>query len=569
MSKSIRASSLALLLAVLTAACASTPAPRTTAAPAAGGTQPAITAADMRARLYVFADDSMQGREAGTVGNLKATDFLAAEARRIGLQPAGENGTYFQTIPMRNRGLDPASSISVEGTRLALEKDFLPIVPSEELPFGMTLEGKPVQVIYGGRIGEGSSGLAPGQAEGKLVVMTTPVESTGKPDFQFWAHGPVGNVQGAAGLAFVTLEQTPDTYKAFFRGPQSLLAETEDPGGTPFAMLVSEATAEKLLGASPDALKAGAAGRSVSANLRVADLPTQAPARNVVAVLPGSDPELRGEYVAIGAHNDHEGIQRESMDHDSLRAFNAVIRRQGVEDPVRQPNPEELARATAILDSLRALRPARRDSIFNGADDDGSGSVSVLEIAELLAKGPERPKRSILFVWHTAEEKGLFGSKYFTDHATVPRDSIVTQLNIDMIGRGDAADLAGGGPGYIQLIGSRRLSTELGDLVEKVNQERRHGFTFDYQYDAEGHPQSYFCRSDHYMYARYGIPIAFFTTGGHPDYHQVSDELQYIDVDKLARVAQLIADVTRRVADLDHRPVVDKPKPDPNAPCKQ
>jgi Zn-dependent M28 family amino/carboxypeptidase len=151
--------------------------------------------------------------------------------------------------------------------------------------------------------------------------------------------------------------------------------------------------------------------------------------------------------------------------------------------------------------------------------------------------GSERPERSILFVWHTAEEKGLFGSKYFTDHPTVPRDSIVTQLNIDMIGRGDATDLAGGGPGYIQLIGSRRLSTELGDLVDKVNTEGKHGFTFDYQFDADGHPQNYYCRSDHYMYARYGIPITFFTTGSHEDYHQVSDEVQYIDFDKMTRVA--------------------------------
>jgi Zn-dependent M28 family amino/carboxypeptidase len=193
----------------------------------------------------------------------------------------------------------------------------------------------------------------------------------------------------------------------------------------------------------------------------------------------------------------------------------------------------------------------------------------MLEIAEQMAKAPDQPKRSVLFVWHTAEEKGLFGSKYFTDHPTVPRDSIVTQLNMDMIGRGDAKDLAGGGPGYVQLIGSRRLSTELGDLVETVNKEGNHGFTFDYQFDTDGHPLNYYCRSDHYMYARYGIPITFFTTGGHQDYHQVSDEPQYEDYDKMAHVAELVADVARHVADMDHRPVVDKPKPDPNAPCKQ
>src|SRR5262249_44021749 len=173
-------------------------------------------------------------------------------------------------------------------------------------------------------------------------------------------------------------------------------------------------------------------------------------------------------------------------------------------------------------------------------------SAGVLEIAEALVR--ERPKRSVLFVWHTGEEKGLLGSDWFTRHPTVPRDSIVAQLNIDMIGRGDASDLKGGGPGYLQVIGSHRLSTELGDLIEQVNREGKHGFEFDYTYDAAGHPDNYYCRSDHAMYARFGIPVAFFTTGGHEDYHQVTDEVQYIDFDKMARVVGLVEASTLAVA---------------------
>ena len=215
------------------------------------------------------------------------------------------------------------------------------------------------------------------------------------------------------------------------------------------------------------------------------------------------------------------------------------------------------------------MRPARRDSILNGADDDGSGTVAVLELAEYFAKAVARPKRSLLFVWHTGEEMGLIGSNWFTRHPTVPRDSIVAQLNIDMIGRGTATDIEGGGPAYLQVIGSRRLSTELGALVDTANAQGKHGFTFDYQYDADGHPANYYCRSDHYMYARFGIPIAFFTTGSHLDYHQLTDEPQYIDYDKMAHVTSLVADVATRVADLDHRIVVDKPKPDPDGVCKQ
>jgi Zn-dependent M28 family amino/carboxypeptidase len=195
--------------------------------------------------------------------------------------------------------------------------------------------------------------------------------------------------------------------------------------------------------------------------------------------------------------------------------------------------------------------------------------VSVLEIAEAFAGARARPRRSVLFVWHTGEEKGLLGSQWFTDHPTVPRDSIVAQLNMDMVGRGTTADVPNGGLGYLQLIGSRRLSTELGDLVEAVNKTEKHPFTFDYAYDANGHPENYYCRSDHYMYARYGIPIVFFSTGDHIDYHQVTDEPQYIDYPHMAAVGQLVFDIANAVANLDHRPVVDKPKPDPNGTCRQ
>ncbi len=168
-----------------------------------------------------------------------------------------------------------------------------------------------------------------------------------------------------------------------------------------------------------------------------------------------------------------------------------------------------------------------------------------------------------------AEEQGLYGAQWFSDYPTVPRDSIVAQFNMDMIGRGRAEDIANGGPGYIQLIGSRRLSTELGDLVERVNRDGGHGFTFDYQYDAPGHPAQYYCRSDHYMYARYGIPVTFFSTGGHPDYHMVTDEPQYIDYPKYARVTSLIMEVGRAVANLDRPPLVDQPRPDPQGRCRQ
>jgi hypothetical protein len=376
--------------------------------PGPGRTGAAITPADLKSRLYLYADDSMMGREAGTIGNYKATAYIAAEAARMGLEPAGDNGTYFQNI---------------------------------------------------------------------------------------------------------------------------------------------KATSARFAGsANPDY------------------------ARNVVAILRGSDPVLKDEFVAIGAHNDHIGVRETAVDHDSLRAYNFELTRLGapVWDRSSRARRDSLKAVIHInVDSLRKLHPARRDSISNGADDDGSGTVTVLEIAEALAAMPVKPKRSILFVWHTAEEKGLLGSKWFTENPTVPRGQIVAQLNMDMVGRGSATDIAGGGPDYLQLVGSRRVSTELGDIVEAVNAASPRPFKFDYQFDANGHPERIYCRSDHYNYARYGIPITFFTTGLHPDYHQVTDEPQYIDYEHMTRVADFVRDIAINVANLDHRPKVDKPVGDPAAACVQ
>jgi len=151
----------------------------------------------------------------------------------------------------------------------------------------------------------------------------------------------------------------------------------------------------------------------------------------------------------------------------------------------------------------------------------------------------------------------------------VPRDSIVAQINIDMIGRGGAGDTPGGGPSHLLLVGSRRLSTELGDLVEAVNNRRQRRLALDYSWDAPGHPQGIYCRSDHAMYARYGIPVVFLFTGLHGDYHQVTDEPQYIDYPRYASITQFVHDVAVEVANRAARPVVDKPKPDPTAACVQ
>ncbi|HEU4699372.1 MAG TPA: M28 family peptidase [Gemmatimonadales bacterium] len=528
-------------------------------------TKPAITAADLMTRLYIYADDSLQGREAGTIGNVKATDYLAREMQRLGLKPAGENGTYFQTIPLKTRAVDAASSFTAGGTALAFGSEWA--VTGRE---SVALPSVPV--IYGGNLGDGNL-VDSAQAAGKLVVFTLP-ENAGRAAMA----KARGIAQGAALVALVA----PPVYLEYFSRPATFLDTGEaPPAGAPKAQLFL-ASADKLFDAPVASLQPGAAGKTAAVDVKIVVAPVEHPARNVVAILPGSDPKLRGQYVAIGAHNDHVGIEREVVDHDSLRIFNHIVRPGGAENRNAEATPEQQAQVNALLAEYRAKHPGtqRADSIANGADDDGSGTVAVLEIAEKLAslKGKAAPKRSILFVWHVGEEKGLLGSQWYTDHPTVERDSIVAQLNMDMVGRGNAWDVTGeskegavlrGGPNYLQLVGSRRLSTELGDLVEQVNRDGKHGFVFDYAIDANGHPQNIYCRSDHYEYARYGIPVTFFTTGGHSDYHQVTDEPQYIDYDRMARVSQLVEGVALRVANLDHRIVVDQPKPDPHGGCRQ
>ncbi len=529
-------------------------------------TQPAITPADVRARVYLIADDSMQGREAGEPGNVAVTSYIAAELARMGLQPAGENGTWFQTIPMIRRLVDPASSLRVANESFNLFADFAPIRPTSSLRSGTRLVVDAVPVIYAGRAGDSATALSADQVAGRIVVLGPPLDTAGRPASAYArpAGLAVRQFPSAAGIAIASLGFITPASETSIRSRGVGLARTTE--SAPLAVLISTQTAEKLMGAPLESLRPGSLGRPVHARMGFRDEPAPVPARNVVAILWGSDPRLRGQYVAIGAHNDHIGIESRAVDHDSLRAFNRVMRPEGRQTTSRTPAPEQRARIRVILDSLRMLAPPRVDSINNGADDDGSGTVAALEIAESLVAA-RRPRRSILFVWHTAEEGGLLGSSWFTDHPTVSRDSIVAQLNMDMVGRGP--DSARRDPRTVQIIGSRRLSTQLGDVVEMVNASRPTPFRIDHSYDAPGHPLNRYCRSDHYNYARYGIPITYFSRGYHDAYHMVTDEAQYLDYEGLAQVAGLVRDVAVAIADREERLVVDKPKMDPLAPCQQ
>jgi hypothetical protein len=220
-------------------------------------------------------------------------------------------------------------------------------------------------------------------------------------------------------------------------------------------------------------------------------------APNVVAIFPGSDPTLRNEYVVLSAHMDHVGVGR----------------------------------------------PVRGDSIYNGADDDASGTSALIEVAEAFASMPRRPARSILFLGVSGEEDGMLGSEYFSDHPTVPITSIVANLNIDMIGRNARDDVTVIGKNY----------SSLGPLVERIAEEHR-GIVGITPADDRWPGQRFFFRSDHYSFARKEIPAIFFFAGPHEDYHEPSDEVEALDVDKAARVTRLVFLTAHSVATTPQRP---------------
>jgi Zn-dependent M28 family amino/carboxypeptidase len=549
-----------------------------------GATVADITPCDLMTRLYIYSADSMRGREAGSPDAIRATAYIEREVRRLGLVPAGDKGSYFQYMPVTARVVTSTSTITSGGKTFHVDKDFI--------VNGATADVKVTgDVLFGGVAGDTAEALTADQVKGKVVVLL-PAAGGGRGAFGR-GRGAANPLAGAAAVLTIAPKLGRPRFQPTLNdtvqleGQRAYAAANPSAGrggrgafggGSAINATITPAVAAALLGKPADRAQKGDKGAAATITLHVANVP--APTRNVIGIIPGSDPVLKNQYVVIGAHSDHVGFNQNPIEHDSLKAYNIVARVEGADSRgAAPPTPEQWTRINQLKDSLRRVYPSRKDSISNGADDDGSGSVSILEIAEAFATAPVKPKRSLLFIWQMGEEKGLWGSQYFTNHPTVPRDSIVADLNLDMVGRGEATDVTGrdkenneliGASNYVQLVGSRRLSTELGDIAEQVNQKQPTPFKFDYSMDANGHPQNIYCRSDHANYARYGIPVIFFTTGGHADYHQVTDEPEYIQYQHMARVDKLVFDIATTVGNLDHRVVVDKAKPDsPFARCQQ
>jgi hypothetical protein len=504
-----------------------------------------ISANQIRDYLTFIASDEMEGRDTPSRGLDTTAKFLALNLARWGFKPAGDNGTFFQTIELRRNRTDGGNTKAEFNDKvLNLGTDYIPAsnaagTVSGQLVFagnGWLMKSKEMDA-YKGIDPTGRIALVFGVPNQR--PRGTTAADFGKQGQDYMNPVQYARSKGVVGLIYVADSQ----YLANWQRNRQRIMER---GSTVVAKFQTAPTVPSLpsIVVSPEmalAMLAGEKGvdgifsEASAANLpapflmsdqkkvtlNIASSTESIPTQNVVAVWEGSDPILKSEYVALGSHYDHVGS---------------------------------------------GCPPNGQDRICNGADDDGSGTTAMLGMAEALAKAPKRPKRSILFVWHCGEEKGLWGSRYFTEYPTVPLKSIVAQINMDMIGRSKAAGDTNArnaeltGPNTIYLIGSTMMSTELGEIVNTVNKSYLN-LTFDTRYDDPKDPNRFFYRSDHINYARRGIPIIFFFDGVHEDYHRAGDTADKIDYQKMEKVTRTIYMTMWEIANRPARLKVDKPLP--------
>jgi hypothetical protein len=496
-----------------------------------------LTKEQLRDYLSFIASDELEGRDTPSRGLNIAAKFLATHLSRWGYKPAGDNGSYFQSIILQRCRVIPSETfVELNGQKFSFGLEMISsstggnisallvyvghgyIHKEKKLnPYeGISVKGK-IMVVLGGF----PQGISRGDFRGKIGVDYNSPSNYAK------TNGALGviTIPSTRALGEWEKNRTSIVEKGSITVPAFEKPDVppEVPSITASSKLVDAIFSDEKIGvasmsnrASADSVLPFEFSSEKHITINVAVKTDTVMTQNVVAVLEGSDKKLKDEYVAFGAHYDHIGI----------------------------------------------TTPVNGDSINNGADDDGSGTAGLLSMAEAFAKG-DRTKRSLLFVWHCGEEKGLWGSKYFVEHPTVPLANIVTQLNIDMIGRSKPdTGAASTNEDYSKAhevfsIGSNMMSTDLGKLNEELNSSFLK-LKLNYKFDDSNDPNRLFYRSDHYNYAKMGIPIIFFFDGIHEDYHRVTDEIEKIDFDKYLEVVETIYALGTKIANLHHRPVVDK-----------
>jgi hypothetical protein len=584
--------------------------------PAKGVKFSQVTTAELKDYLTYLSSDQLTGRQIFTEGYGLAAGYIQEHLRKWGVKPIGENGTYLQTMKNRGYKVTRNSTVTVEvGGQTRTFKH------GEHVTFPMTSGGKQTVTLTGAQfIGTNAAPVAGLDLKGKLAVWMNATAAAGAGRFaripqNAGVNGAFGaGATGAVGFApappppsaatealakaqealtqaqaAVTAAQAAargsDAGRGGFGGgrfgPAPIAADLTTVQNVQLPVTPNftgdEAFFEFLLSASPTRfadLKAladkGGAMTPFTVNAKVTvnidntfEVVSQQLAHNVVGMIEGSDPKLKDTYVMYGAHLDHNGYSQAG--NGNLGSTSGCRNRSAValaavtksgKTPVRGTPGAPAAPAAAR--PADATRFDQGDYISNGADDDGSGSATLMGVARAFATGP-RPKRSIVLIWHAGEEAGLLGSRYNADFPIVPLDKVQAVLNMDMVGRDDCDNLEGDFSNSVFLVGDDRISTDLHNVIVQANQTMTKPLTLDYEMNDPADPEGVYTRSDHFSYAIKGIPVAFFTTGLHPDYHRVSDSVEKILFPKMARIGQLMYEsgfaiaATDRVLERDNK----------------
>ena len=530
----------------------------------------AINETDLKTWLTYLSSDELQGRRTYSEGLGIAAGYISAHLQQWGVKPGGDNGGYLQVVKVQGIRVNSRASVTV-----TVNGETRTFKDGEGITFSRQMGGK--QTINGDEIVFAGYGLqipdakiddyADVNPKGKVLIYlgsqgpsTTPANAfrllsargrnavekgavavitqanpaaAGRGQAAPPPAAPAGGRGGGRGAQadngdFTTVQRYDNIVTPQLSADEAFLEFLFSGSDVKYAEL-------KEIAAKRDPLPRftlKGAKMTVNVDADYQAVRTQR-TNNVVGIIEGTDPKLKDTFVVFGAHYDHTGYL------EGAAPSGGGQNPGGCQGQTR-PDP----------------RPG--DTINNGADDDGSGTVGLMALAKAFATGP-KPKRSLLFVWHAGEESGLLGSRYHADHPVVPLDKIVAQLNIDMIGRNECDDPEK--MNHVFVVGSDRISTELHNLNEEANASLSKPLSLDYALNDPADPQSIYTRSDHFSYASKGIPIIFFFTGLHKDYHFVTDEVSKIEFPKLARVTQLVYATAQKVANLDHAPARDNAGP--------
>lgn len=440
-----------------------------------------ITASDLKKQLYIVASADMQGRETATEGQRKAAAYIESQFKSIGLLP-GNNDSYQMFYNIYQDSLTDAK-LEVNGQSFEINKDFNPSINNVQATLRFS------EIVFVGSNALDSLRNANVIGKAVIVVGSLPVGfSLGQNSSGI---SQMLTSKGVAAILFIR-NGFPENSASIRKGSQYLGAFKK--AISPQQFTVSENVARKILGEDYDNARSNTSliktyPAEVLLDVRKTEIAAQA--SNVIGILPGTD--LKDEYLVISAHYDHLGM--------------------------------------------------RDGAIYYGADDDGSGTVSVLQVAQAFAKAKadgKGPRRSIIFMTVSGEEKGLWGSEYYTSHPIFPLKKTTANLNIDMIGRSDASRKIGDSLNYVYVVGDDKLSSDLRTISEAVN-KKYSKLELDYKFNDVNDRQRIYYRSDHYNFAKNGVPIIFYYDGMlGADYHRPTDTPDKINYNLLAKRAQLV-----------------------------